>query len=218
MIHMIYLGIAAIFIAILCATFIIHSGYEGGYDDFLVGAMVQILFIGSFCMIFVGFGIFKITWLYIGVALSFALLGIGYLAWRKPFSNPVRKEENRIRNKIQKTHQYKEYKNFVKVNGERIGAVMTDYNVLYAPKGTKLFSSGGKAWNPELGDPATHFFSDEEPGRGWQRQTFFQTGKGEYPWTEKEKPIILKMMIELLPVHGDAKWNIPGEAIRRLPR
>lgn len=215
---MIYLGIAAIFIAVLCATYIVHCGYEGGYDDLLVGVMVQALFVGSFCLIFVGFGIFKITWLYVGIGLSFALLGIGYLAWRKPFSSPARKAENQIRARIRKTRQYKEYRDFVRANGDRIGAVMTDYNVLYAPKGTKLFSSGGKAWNPELGDPATHFYSDEEPGRGWQRQTFFQTGKGEYPWTEREKPVILKMMIELLPGQGNGNWDIPGEAIRRLPR
>ena len=215
---MIYLAIAGIFIAIMCATFLVQSGYEGGYDDFLVGVMVQALFVISFCVIFVGFEIFSMYWLYAGIALSFILLGIGYLAWVNPFYNPSKKEERRIMSKIRRTRQYKEYKAFIKVNGSRIGAVLIDFNVLYAPKGVSFFTKGGKEWNPELGDPAVHYYSDEIPGWGWQRKTFFQVERGEIPWNEKEKPIIMKMMIERLPGTGSGKWNITGEAIRNLPR
>ena len=107
---MIYLGIFAVIIAIMCATFIVHSGYEGGYDDVVVGIMVQTLFVISFCAVFYGFGIFKMTWLYVGIALSFALLGVGYLAWRRPFSDMETKQNNIARAKIRRTKQYKEYK------------------------------------------------------------------------------------------------------------
>ena len=213
---MIYLAIAGLFIAVMCAVFLVESGYDGGYDDLLVGIMVQSLFVGSFCVIFVGFGIFHIAWLYTGIGLSFALLGAGYLAWRNPFYKPGKKEENRIKGKIRKTRQYKEYKAFVKANGDRIGAVLIDFNVLYAPKGVSFFT--GREWNPELGDPAVHYYSDETQGRGWQRKTFFQVMPGETGWSESEKPVIMKMMIELLPGTGSGRWNITGEAIRNLPR
>lgn len=214
---MIFLAIVATVITVMCAYYLVDAGNDGGYDDLFVGIVLHALFVGSFCVIFLGFGIFQITWLYIGIGLSFALFGIGYINQSNLFYNPEVAKEKQIRKKIKKTQQYKEYKAFVKANGMRIGAVMTDFNVLYAPKGVPFFTEHGKDWNPELGNPATHFYSDERPDQGWQRKTFFQVMKGEDNWTDYEKQIIIDMMIKLLPGIKSGKWNIAGEAIRKLP-
>ena len=89
---MIYVGIAGLFVAGLCAVYLIRSGYEGAYDDPLVDIMIQALFVLSFCGIIVGFASFSMTWLYVGAGLSFALIGAGALACRWPLRSRAKRK------------------------------------------------------------------------------------------------------------------------------
>ena len=224
---MLIFGIAGICVALACIYALFRYGglEEEYFEEFFVFLGVQALFVGAVCLTLVSFDVFSLTYLYIAIGLSFFIVLLGWIISILPARDRMDRHQRKIARAIKKGPKYKAYMEFVKEHGDRIGAVLENHAVVYAPKDVPLFLDEDYGyeikhnWNPELGEPKkAKYASFKDTTSKWQIIRPFVAKPNERNWTGEEESVLRRIMKEALPGPKEF-WKDDGwDTLRQIPQ